>query len=434
MSSNLSELGSYISAGYPVLYVQTYEEERAEREIVALAERRELKVSLWSASSGLHSAEVDPNGERQQPIAALEALLSDDSNEGTVFIFRDLHPYFQSPQVCRLVRDVARAFKANSHTLVLISPVLKLPPELDRDITVIELDLPGRDSLGAIFDRLVAEVDLPELRKDLNEDERDRIIEAAKGLTTIEAENVFSKALVAHCEAGNDAAPVSQLVMCEKAAAVRKTGILEYHEARETEGDVGGLGNLKGWLKLRKHAFGRKAREYGLPSPKGVLLVGLPGCGKSLVAKAAASVLGLPLIRFDLSRVYQGLVGASEQNVRSSLKAIDAIGRCVVWIDEMEKAMAGMGGSGTTDSGVSPPPVRARHVPTAAGSAAGDRRELRFSGHARQLSGDHPAAGSRLRTGIQGDPRPGHPRRQTPTRADHVGRRGRPGAAGNHQG
>ena len=349
-TENLSILDTYVSAGYPVLYVESYEEERAEREIVALAERRNLTVAIWSVSGGLHAAGAKPTKEKVNPEAALESLLADDGIQGTIFVFRDLHAMLNNPRVVRLLRDVARHFKANDHTLVILAPVLKLPTELQRDVTVISFALPGKEALAEIFNRLMLGAELT-VKQAPDEDERDRIAEAALGLTTVEAENCFAKAVVEHCQ--DPAQSIAQLVMREKAESVRKTGILEYSEAPETESDVGGLGNLKGWLSLRKHAYTRKAREYGLPWPKGCLLIGLPGCGKSLIAKAASSVLGLPLIRFDIGRVFAGLVGQSEQNIRSALATIDAIGSCVVWIDELEKALAGMGGGGNTDSGVS---------------------------------------------------------------------------------
>lgn len=135
--------------------------------------------------------------------------------------------------------------------------------------------------------------------------------------------------------------------------AVKKSGILEYFEPKQTANDIGGLENLKAWLKMRSKAFSKKAREFGLPMPRGILLVGLPGCGKSLSAKAASHILGLPLLRFDIGRVFGGLVGDSERNMRTAISTAEAVGSCVLWIDEMEKAFAGMSGGNSGDGGTS---------------------------------------------------------------------------------
>jgi SpoVK/Ycf46/Vps4 family AAA+-type ATPase len=248
------------------------------------------------------------------------------------------------------LRDIARDFKQLSKTLIIISPVRKVPAELERDLTVLEFELPKREEIEAIFNTLYTN-NKAKLGT-ISDDEKERIIQAAMGLTTVEAENAFSKAMV---ESTTDESKplISKLVLREKAAAVRKTGILEYFEATQTASDIGGLENLKTWLTTRNQAFTHKARQFGLPLPRGILLAGLPGCGKSLSAKAASNILGVPLIRFDIGKVFGGLVGESERNMRTAIQTAEAVGSCVLWIDEMEKAFAGMGGSGSSDSGTS---------------------------------------------------------------------------------
>jgi len=145
--------------------------------------------------------------------------------------------------------------------------------------------------------------------------------------------------------------PISRLVLKEKALAVKKSGILEYFEAKETSNSIGGLENLKLWLTMRSKAFSKKARDFGLPMPRGILLVGLPGCGKSLSAKAASNILQVPLLRFDVGKVFAGHVGESENNMRTVTQTVEAVGSCTLWIDEMEKAFAGMSGGGENDGG-----------------------------------------------------------------------------------
>jgi SpoVK/Ycf46/Vps4 family AAA+-type ATPase len=343
-------LSPYIKASYPILYLLTAEEARAEMQVLKTAQECKRNIRIWSHTEGFFTP--DPQNEQrdntEDPIDALTKIKA--APAGTIFVFRDLHSFFQAPRVIRLLRDIARDFKQSKKTLVLIAPVQKLPPELERDVTVIEFELPSKDELGQTLDSLCKTNKI----KDIEADEKERIVQAAMGLTTCEAEAAFAKAFVERA-GSKDKTPVavSSLVLCEKAATVKKTGILEYFHTNTTANDIGGLDNLKKWMGIRSKSFSKKAREFGLPMPRGILLVGLPGCGKSLTAKAASNILGVPLIKFDVGRVFGGLVGESEQNMRTAIQTAEAIGSCVLWIDEMEKAFAGMMNSNSGDSGTS---------------------------------------------------------------------------------
>jgi ATP-dependent 26S proteasome regulatory subunit len=347
------KLEAYFKSGYSVINLITSEEIRAEKEILSACKAIKRKLTVWSTTEGFTQEGKSPRSQ-EDPVEALTEILKDPT-EDIVYIFRDLHQFFQGQggtKVCRLIRDIARIFKEKNKTLVIISAVNKLMPEMERDVTLLEFDLPDEATLTTIWDNLAEKNQLKKLFA-IDENERDMIIQAARGLTTTEAENAFSKAVVDCAAIKKDRPKISKLVMTEKAIAVRKSGILEYFEASETMLDVGGLATLKKWLGIRKSALTKKARQYGLPQPKGALFVGIPGCGKSLAAKAAANAFGVPLIRFDISKVFAGLVGMSEANMRNALQTIDAIGNCVVWMDELEKGLAGMGGGGSNDSGVS---------------------------------------------------------------------------------
>jgi ATP-dependent 26S proteasome regulatory subunit len=337
----------YFKASYPVLYLLTHEEARAEDEIVhagSICNRADIK--LWSCTNGLYDVRTKAcNSDLDNPMKALDVILK-AKEKNTVYIFRDLHRFFDQPKVLRLLRDIACQFRQGQKTLIIISPIGKIPPEIERDITLIEYKLPGRTQLNKVLDGLI---EGNKALSKLDADHRHKTVEASLGLTTTEAENAMSKAVI---EAKGEWDRVSQIVMREKAMMVKKTGILEYFETADQAQDVGGLGNLKKWLDERKEAFTQEARDFGLPSPRGCVLVGLPGCGKSLCAKVTANVMGVPLIRFDIGRVFAGLVGQSEQNMRTALQTIEAIGNCVVWVDEMEKAFAGAGSSQSGDSGV----------------------------------------------------------------------------------
>lgn len=348
-----------IMAGQPIIYLVTPEESRAEAELIRIAKENKQPIWFWSETEGFISGTDKAKKQVEDPIEALST--AQKMEEGTIVVFRDLHSYFNTQagtKIRRMLRDIARDFKQSSRTLVLLSSVQTIPAELEREITVAEFDLPDEAVLQSVWDAVYKENkdSLKKYKIDISEDEQNLIITGARGLTTIEAETAFAKAIVERCKKyaeDKDPPAISKLVLKEKAAAVKRSGILEYFEPNTSGKDIGGLADLKAWLQIRKGVFSKRAKEFGLPNPKGILLVGLPGCGKSLTAKAASNILGVPLIRFDISRVFAGLVGMSEQNCRSALKQIDSIGNCVVWIDEMEKAFAGMGGSGSTDSGVS---------------------------------------------------------------------------------
>ena len=306
--------------------------------------------TFWSHTEGFTNPDGKDAEQTEDPIEALLAIKGGANN--TIYVARDLPAFFSSEKVVRLLRDIARDFKQTSKTLIITSPVRKLSADLERDVTLLEFELPGREEIEHVFSKLYE----PHKAKigALTDDERERIVQAAMGLTTVEAENAIAKAMVESVSQDKKVRPpISKLVLKEKSLAVRKTGILEYFEAAQTADDIGGLENLKHWLAMRSKAFSGKARAFKLPMPRGMLLVGIPGCGKSLSAKAASNIMGVPLIRFDIGRVFGGLVGESETNMRLAIQTAEAIGSCVLWIDEMEKAFAGMGGNGSMDGGTS---------------------------------------------------------------------------------
>jgi SpoVK/Ycf46/Vps4 family AAA+-type ATPase len=341
-----------LRAGQPIIYVVSPEEGRAELMIVEEAQKAKRKnITFWSCTDGfikLGATKGDEN--TQDPMMALNYIKENVEPE-SVYIFRDLHLFFENspPALIRILRDLARECKETKRTIVLLSPVRKVPMELERDTVVVEFELPKEELLKKIFMGVYSP---HKERAPLSEDDIERTIQAAKGLTTNEAEMAFSKALVSYIRDTAGGLTIPAIVMKEKAMSVKKAGILEYFESKEDESSIGGLENLKSWMKQRSKSFTKKAKEFGVPMPKGILLLGSPGCGKSLTAKAASNILKVPLIKLDIGRLFGGLVGASEQNTRNALATIDAVGDCIVWIDELEKAFAGVNG-GDGDNGVS---------------------------------------------------------------------------------
>jgi SpoVK/Ycf46/Vps4 family AAA+-type ATPase len=346
----------YIKAQYSILYLVTPEESRAEAAINETAKELKRNLVVWSHTEGMFSpANPKKSTQIEDPIEALLHIKGAEIEANTIVVMRDLSPFFSEPKVIRHLRDIARDFKQSKKTLIITSPIRKIPPELERDVTVIEFELPLHQDIKAIFDLLYegAKVKIGKL----SDDERERIVQAALGLTTIEAENALAKSIVEYVnnektkKAPQVPQAISKLVLKEKALAVKKSGILEYYPATQTAADVGGLENLKEWLIIRREAFTAKAREFGLPVPRGILLAGTPGCGKSLSAKACSNIWEIPLLKLDLGRIFGGLVGESERNMRTVIQTAEAVGACVLWLDELEKAFAGVGGNGSTDGG-----------------------------------------------------------------------------------
>ncbi|MGH3908987.1 MAG: AAA family ATPase [Pseudonocardiaceae bacterium] len=352
-----SVLEQMFKARFPILYVQTFEEQRilAEVSAVSAGMRVPRPVWTWSATQGLTDA--DGTGQRgtQDPSAALDATLR--STDAGVYIFRDLHFTLgdghrpADPGVVRRLRDVATAFKSGptARVLILLSPLLRIPPELEKDVTLLDFPLPGEKEIRHLLDSMIATNSASgRIQVLVDERGREKLVKAALGLTLAEAENAFARSMVDDGILSEDDV---ELVLEEKRQTIRKSGLLEFVGADVRLDEVGGLENLKRWLAKRNDSWLAEAAAYGLPAPKGVLITGVPGCGKSLTAKAMASAWGLPLLRMDIGKVFSGLVGSSEQNMRTSIAIAEATAPCVLWIDEIEKGFAGVGNGG--DSGTS---------------------------------------------------------------------------------
>ena len=288
-------------------------------------------------------------GTHADPIHVIEQV------EPALFIFKDFHPFLakgnKSANVgpIRKLKDVAAHLKNSYKTIILVSPVQEIPEELEKEITVMNHPLPTRDDLAELLDRIIAEVrHLNQVVIDLDEGSREKLLQAAFGLTLGESENVFAKIIVQ--EGRLDGGHVGE-VFAEKQQIIRKSGLLEYYPSHETFAQVGGLGVMKEWLRKRAAAFTEESRAFGLPPPKGILLLGVQGCGKSLCAKAVSSRWQQPLLRFDMGRMFGSLVGSSEENVRRAIAVAESVAPAVLWVDEIDKAFAGSQGSGGTDGG-----------------------------------------------------------------------------------
>lgn len=349
------EVETLIRARYPILYIQSSEEARLQAIIAEIAQRRQKQLYEWSCSSGLLpsgtsiQASKAKNSPTRDPLPALDFVV--DHAEPAIFLFKDMHPFLTRMHypVLRRMKEIAVHLKNSFKTIIIVSPIVEIPPELEKEITLLSFPLPTRDELNELLTRILEDVKrFKNVRIDLDGGGRERLLQASLGLTLGEAENVFAKIIVKDQRLSGD--DVNE-VFIEKQQIVRKNGLLEYCSVNETISDIGGLSVLKDWLGKRGLAFSEEARTFGLPLPKGILLVGAQGCGKSLCAKAVATLWQLPLLRFDMGRMFGSLVGSSEENVRRAISVAESVAPAILWVDEIDKAFAGTQSSGATDGG-----------------------------------------------------------------------------------
>ena len=342
----------HLRAGAPALYVESHEWRRFRDEVEQCCEDLGKRLFVWNTLRGLVEIKLG-RAKSEQPwdddLRLPEPLLKhlrDNLEENAVYVLEffnfatmdgaDLAPHFAA--AIRPLRD------RKSHVVVR-SPTLKIPEAVRNEFAVLEFPLPGREDIRDLLEQVKSDFKLEAAHDD------DRILDAVRGLGTTEIWNAFSKA-AAHCKKITTAE--IQMLVDEKEQIIRKSGYLEFIRTDIGMENVGGLDKLKEWLNERKKTFGEEAREAGLDAPKGILLVGVPGTGKSLCAKAVAREWEMPLLRLDMGRVFGGLVGESESNIRNAVKVAEGLAPCVLWIDEIEKGLSGGGSSsGELDGGTS---------------------------------------------------------------------------------
>ncbi len=357
------DVAALLRARVPLLWVVTREEARVEGYLFEAAAAAGYPMLTWDVAQGARDFSGNvPDGipTSQDPGEMLDAIASLADPEGpkpgdvtrTLWCMRDLHiwlPGMPGAAQSRRLRNLARAFptmpKDRAQAIVVLSPTNEIPPELIGQATVIDWPMPDRAEIEAILDGALRAVQ--ESKREAALPDRAGAIDAAVGLAGDEAGNCYAKSLV---QLGKiDPAAVS----AEKKRIIAREKLVEWYDPLPGGLEaVGGLEGIKGWLKNRTNAYSPEARAYGLPAPKGIFVLGVQGCGKSLLSKAVATFWQCPLLRLDLNALKSKFVGESEGNLRKALKMIEAIGRCVIWIDEIEKALAGAT-SGSADGGVS---------------------------------------------------------------------------------
>lgn len=346
-----------IRSRYPLIYVVSYEEARVFRSINEMARERNKQLFLWSVTCGIHKPQDLENPQEpmkveeptRDPISALNHI--ERQTYPAIFVLKDFHPYLTDNTVVRKLRDLVENLKQTYETIVILSPVLSVPVELEKDIAVVDFCLPDSRDMNKLLDDIVETISKSqEIKVNLSAETREKLINASLGLTLNEAENALARAIVADKSLGPEDI---DKILAEKEQVIRKSGILEYYHTQEALGDVGGLDALKDWLTKRSVAFTEKAKQFGLPQPKGILLIGVQGCGKSLTAKAISGLWRLPLLRFDVGRVFSGIVGSSEENMRKAIRTAESVSPVILWIDEIEKSLSGVQSSTFSDAGTS---------------------------------------------------------------------------------
>jgi len=358
---------NYSKAGYPAVAIRTVEESRAFGVLLDVAEEGDLNFFEWTATTGITQGravndfkpEIKDVEEAKHPSGCAEAFLAGMKRCGDdagLLIMADFHAWVKdlSPYDERRLKELCMAAEKHRLTVIFLGVEFQIPASFERYVSVVDFSLPDYDQLTAILGKI--EADAPENGIELTKLEnghREDLVRAATGLTEPEARNAYGLAIIVGEGEGKTRTMSARTVYEEKAAAVKRSGLMEVIEPdpRGMEA-IGGLDCLKDWFGSRSKCYSRKAREYGLPSLKGVFLCGVPGTGKSLAAKCAGALFNVPTLRLDIGALMGSLVGETEARTRQALALADAIAPCILWLDEVERALAGTSGGGAHDSGV----------------------------------------------------------------------------------
>jgi len=334
-----------LRARVTLVVVMTPEEERVIAAIREVCDSWEpsRQCIAWDVVDGFLVLSGNKNfpSTSKDPLAALDDLVKTDEN--AVIILKDFHEFWNNPQVKRKIRNFSQKFRYSRRTIVIITPAHTVPVEIRDDAVIIPYPPPGAAELTTELELLLSSSGI---NSSLSGPGREKLIQAALGMTLNQARRSFSKAIVTH---GTIDDRDIDAIIADKKDILGQTDALEFYSLTETPENVGGLAILKDWLMLRERAFTQEARDYGLPSPKGIALIGIPGTGKSLTAKMIADLWHLPLLRLDVGALFGSLVGESEERTRRALSLAETIAPCILWVDEIEKAFAfGSGDAGTS--------------------------------------------------------------------------------------
>lgn len=333
----------YIDAVFPILYINSYEEKKVDEIIKKSAGGR--AIFEWNGVNGF----VDFNTKVSYPMNhesladVLKFLLDSNDIEGSLIVLKDVQPFLEEPKVVSTLKYISEKIGAGDieTSIIIVSAVRKIPKELEPYVVILEVDYLNTEEIREIISEFIEANEVDMIREEL----LDEMAIAFKGLSQFEIENILA---LAYADDGELTRKDLALIFEQKQQMIMKSGILEMIPLKESLEDIGGLDNLKKWLTKKAKVLKNieKAQQFGVDVPKGVLIAGVPGCGKSLNAKAAAKLFEIPLLRLDMGRLMGKYVGESEANMRKAIALAEAIAPCVLWVDELEKAFAGIGGTG----------------------------------------------------------------------------------------
>ena len=338
------ELTLLLKARYPIIYINTIEEDRVEYII-----RKYIKTSLnrsiysWDFIDGYTN---NPNNEgfaKRNPVQALELVERLTAQTPALFLLKDFNRFLTDVSISRKLKNISRILKLQPKTIIIIGSELNIPKELYDLITILQFQLPVESEINYELKRLIESLNI-----EIDQQVLESLTRACQGLSLERIRRVLSKIIATYKTIDENSI---KLLLNEKKQIISQTEILEYWSVDETISKIGGVDSLKNWLKKRKTSFGIQASNYGLPTPRGLLLVGIQGTGKSLTAKAIATEWQLPLLKLDVGKLFGGIVGESESRLRQMIEVAEAISPCILWIDEIDKAFSN--NSSTGDSGTS---------------------------------------------------------------------------------
>ncbi|EEE40045.1 AAA family ATPase [Prochlorococcus marinus] len=343
MNSWCRNLELLIKSRTSLIWIRTKEEERLEKLVNSSCERVNIKRFIcWDCVNGIKGLLNEEGKFSNNPLGVLNWLKEQNSEVSTVLLVKDFHKFYDDPSINRTIKELSLTLKKTSHNLIISSHLFPSSEELDELMTILSLPLPDQKELKNLINKIAINTNSNLEEEDLNE-----LSIASSGLTELKVKQVTAKALA---QRGKISKEDIKDILEEKKQVIARSEILEFFEAKSSQDDIGGLNVLKVWLKQRYRAFSKEARDYGLPIPKGVLLVGAQGTGKSLTAKSISKSWSMPLLRLDVGRLFSSLVGSSEARTRETISRAEAMSPCILWIDEIDK---GFGGDARSDGGTS---------------------------------------------------------------------------------
>ena len=338
------ELSLFLKARYPIIYINTIEEDRVEY-IIRKNGKTNLNRSIysWDFVDGYTNNPNNDGFAKKNPLQALELAERLNKETPAIFLLKDFNRFLTDLSISRKLRNISRIFKLEPKALIIIGSEINIPKELQDIITVLEFQLPLEDEISQEITRLMNSLNI-----EINSQLFENLTRACQGLSLERIRRVLSKIIATYKTIDENSIKV---LLSEKKQIISQTEILEYASVNEKITNLGGLDNLKDWLRKRKTAFSIQAYNYGLPTPRGLLLIGIQGTGKSLTAKAIASEWQLPLLKLDVGKLFGGIVGESESRLRQMINVTETISPCILWIDEIDKAFSNTESKG--DSGTS---------------------------------------------------------------------------------